>query len=256
MNLGILLTVALVAPPSDAPKGTLIAVGGGNMSKELRELILTRAGGPDAPILIIPQSSERPKAGEESANEWKKAGAKSVAILELNDKAESMVKEARFIWIGGGDQNRLMKLLPPKVIDAIRTRYHEGATVGGTSAGAAVQSQVMITGDGDNEVISPNSARVATGFGLWPEVIVDQHFIARQRFNRLLSAVLDKPELLGVGVDEATAVIWHDRTIEVAGAGQVMIIDARIAPKPIASPRSAKDVKLHLLTAGMKFEVK
>ena len=119
------------------------------------------------------------------------------------------------------------------------------ASAGGGVSGVSLKSKAV-----------SGRARFAPGFGLWPEVIVDQHFIARQRFNRLLSAVLDKPELVGVGVDEATAAIWHDHIIEVAGSGQVMIIDARQVPRPVANPRSAKDVKLHLLTAGMKFEVK
>ena len=221
MNFGIILTVALTAPPAEAPKGTLVAVGGGSMPAALTAKILQISGGPDAQILVIPQSSERAAAGEESVAMWTKAGAKAVSVIKLDDQAVNSVKDARLIWIPGGDQNRLMKLLPKEVVEAITVRYREGAVVGGTSAGAAVLSSVMLTGGGTLAAIRPNSAATADGLGLWPEVIVDQHFLARQRFNRLFSAVLDRPDLVGVGVDESTAAIWHGGVLEVAGANQV-----------------------------------
>ncbi|MFL5328320.1 MAG: cyanophycinase [Gemmataceae bacterium] len=257
MNALILLTIGLAAPPTDGPKGTLVAVGGGTMPEALTKQVLQLAGGPEAPILVIPQASELADTGQRSADMWRKAGAKVVSELQINDRALLAIHEARLIWMPGGDQSRLMKALPAETIEAIRVRYRVGAVVGGTSAGAAVLSSVMLTGEGDKDVIRAGSTKTIAGMNLWPNVIVDQHFIARQRFNRLFSAVLDRPELLGVGVDESTAAILRGNTVEVAGDRQVMIIDARTAEKsPANAPRSARDVKIHLLTAGMKFELK
>ena len=89
--------------------------------------------------------------------------------------------------------------------------------------------QKMITGAGDGRSIRPGSTELAEGLGLCPGVIVDQHFLRRQRFNRLYSAVLDHPEEIGLGIDESTGVIWRDGIVEVVGTGSVLVIDARQA---------------------------
>jgi cyanophycinase len=167
------------------------------------------------------------------------------------------IESANLIWMPGGDQNRLMKALPAGVIDTIRKRFREGAVVGGTSAGAAVLSQVMITGEADLRAIRRGATQTADGLALWPRAIVDQHFVRRQRFNRLLSAVLDRPELVGVGVDESTAAVWRGSKLEVIGAAQVLIIDARKATIPAGKTGelgAATGVQLHVLTNGMTFD--
>src|SRR5439155_4806352 len=144
--------------------------------------------------------------------------------------AVKAVESADLIWMPGGDQNRLMEaLMPTDVPAAIRARYRKGATVGGTSAGAAVTSTLCLTGEADLDRIRHGTTAVREGLGLWPHVIVDQHFVRRERFNRLLSAVLDRPELVGVGVDESTAAVVIGTTFEVIGSGQVLVIDARKA---------------------------
>jgi cyanophycinase len=142
--------------------------------------------------------------------------------------------------------------------EAIRARYQAGAVVGGTSAGAAVLSQVMITGEAQLDRLRRGATQTIDGLGLWPSAIVDQHFVRRQRFNRLLSAVLDRPQLVGVGVDESTAAVVRGRKIEVVGAAQVLIIDARKASVPAGKAgdlSAATGVQLHVLTNGMTFEL-
>ena len=161
---------------------------------------------------------------------WRELGATSVSVLELRepDAAVKAVETADLIWMPGGDQNRLMKVLSPTGVPAaIQKRFRGGAVVGGTSAGEAVLSQVMITGQAELDRIHRGATQTAEGLALWPRAIVDQHFVKRQRFNRLLSAVLDRPELVGVGIDESTAAIVHGNKVEVAGSGQVLVIDAR-----------------------------
>lgn len=146
------------------------------------------------------------------------------------DKAVEQLGEADLIWFPGGDQNRLMRRLNNAgIAELIRQRHRDGCVVGGTSAGAAVMSERMITGEADLESIRRGGTQLAGGLGLWPGVIVDQHFLKRRRFNRLYSAILDRPALVGVGIDERTAVIVSGDRIEVMGDGSAMIVDARRA---------------------------
>src|SRR5947209_7205916 len=172
----LLLTLALAADP--APKGHLVAVGGGSTTEAITRRTLELAGGPAARVLVVPQASAT-STGEASAAMWRDLGAKSVERLTLTDPAAAVkaVEAADLIWMPGGDQNRLMKALPPAVVDAIRARYRAGATVGGTSAGAAVLSAVMITGEAPLDQIRRGATKTADGLGVWPRVIVDQHHV-------------------------------------------------------------------------------
>ncbi len=138
------------------------------------------------------------------------------------------VRSAGGIFFSGGDQRRITEaLLGTLVGDAVQQAHHRGAVIGGTSAGTACQSPLMITGDGDFTVITADNVELWEGLGLFPGVIVDQHFVARGRHNRLISVVLEHPELLGVGVDEATAVwVRPNGTFEVLGEGWVVVYDA------------------------------
>ena len=142
--------------------------------------------------------------------------------------------------------------------DAIRARYRDGALVGGTSAGAAVMSASMITGEADLQSITAAKTELKPGLGLWPEVIVDQHFLKRQRNNRLISAVLDHPELVGVGVDETTAVFVTGREFEVLGKNSVVVIDARKAAvdkTPAGGLATGRGLVMSVLKEGMKFDL-
>jgi cyanophycinase len=219
------------------PKGHLVIEGGGGAAAEMEitKRTLELAGGKKAKVLVIPQASSR-NYGLDAADRWKKAGAGDVAILDLSDpeKAVAAVMNADLVWMSGGNQRRLMHALKETgVPEAIRRRYREGAVIGGTSAGAAVMSKFMLSGDGIEE-----------GLGLWPEAIVDQHFLARYRFNRLLRAVLDRPELIGVGIDERTAVFFHGKSFEVVGDSSVLVLDAR---KAKFENGVVTDVVLHVL---------
>ena len=141
----------------------------------------------------------------------------------------------------------------------IRQRYASGTTVGGTSAGAAVMSAVMITGDADLQSITAGKTKTAGGFGLLPGAIVDQHFQKRQRMNRLISAVLDHPRLVGIGVDEKTAIIVSEgRRFEVIGDSSVVVIDARRAranPAADGALAAGTGLNLHILKPGMSFDL-
>jgi cyanophycinase len=208
----------------------------------------------------VPQASAT-STGESSAALWRGLGAKEVTVLTLADPAAAVkaVQGADLIWMPGGDQNRLMQALQKTDVSAaIRDRYRHGATVGGTSAGAAVISAVMLTGEADLDHVRHGATVTHEGLGLWPGVIVDQHFIRRERLHRLLAAVLDRPQLVGVGIDESTAAVVTGTTFEVVGSGQVVVFDARKATVPPGKKgvfAAAAGVMTHLLNAGMKYDL-
>ncbi len=243
-------------------KGHLVVVGGGAIPDEVLERAVALAGGKSASVAIFPQASELPETGAKAVEMWKKAGASHAAAIPLADPAAAirMVSEATLIWFPGGDQNRLMQALRNTgVSEAIRRRFQAGATVGGTSAGAAVMSLLMITGDADLQSITAGATKTADGLGLWPEVIFDQHFLKRQRQNRLMSLVLDHPELVGIGIDEQTAAVVTGSRFEVVGHSSILVVDARKARLEKRQPgqlSAARGLEVHVLTAGMDFDLK
>ncbi|MDZ4773484.1 MAG: cyanophycinase [Planctomycetota bacterium] len=263
-SLLVACTLALKSAPPDAarPKGVLIAVGGGGTTPEIIERALMQAGGKSAAMLIVAQASSDPKSGEESRTFWMEHGATNVSVLDVSDPVAALlaIEKAAFIWMPGGDQKRLLEALETaKLVDAIVKRFHEGAVVGGTSAGAAAMSKLMIMGGdkADLKSVKAGATQTTDGLGLWPEVILDQHFVQRQRFTRMLACVLDHPEAIGVGIDEKTAVVVSGRSFEVIGESTVLVVDARAAKRVARADgelHSASDLKLHVLKRGDKFE--
>ena len=156
------------------------------------------------------------------------------------------------------------------MLEAVRRRYRAGAVVGGTSAGAAVMSDSMLTGNqwraGEDTVgyhgdeyprVARRAVEVVAGFGLLPRAVVDQHFLRRERQNRLLSVVLERPALLGVGIDESTALLVRlDGRWSVLGESAVLVVDARSAriTDPRAPVLGAAGLRVHLLPAGSTYD--
>jgi cyanophycinase len=219
-------------------------------------------------------SGDAQASGDEKAAQLRDFGAEAFVLLVTRMQAESASTVRRLddvtgIWFTGGDQTRLPPLLRgTPTLAAMHARYRAGAVVGGTSAGAAVLSDSMLTGNqhppgdtlgyyGDEyPSIARGVVEVVAGLGFLSGVIVDQHFIRRERLNRLLAVVLERPTLLGAGIDESTALeIGPDRTWTVRGAGAVVVYDARRA-RVTAAGRAlgAADVRLHLLPAGARFD--
>ncbi len=262
------------------PAGSLFIVGGGPRPDDLMAPFMEMAGGAGgARVLVLPMSSGSPEeAGEYLVSEFQRLGAAAewqilgadaggaAGAVDAAVDAESLFDGFTAIWISGGDQNRFMRAVAgTPIVDAIRDFYERGGVVGGTSAGAAVMSPIMITGEelrpgGDRPTdapwttIMPDNVVTVAGLGLLPGAVVDQHFLRRRRSNRLMSVVLEHPELVGVGIDESTAVVvapggeWR-----VIGRGKVMIVDARRARMDPAGS-SARDVRLHLLSDGDRYD--
>ncbi len=211
------------------PRGRLVLHGGGRTDVDFRRRVLELAGRSGPNVLAVAQATQREDIWTTICDLWREAGAGHAELLDLADRphAFDQIEAADLIWISSGDQCRLTAALAGTgVPEAFRKRYQAGAIVGGTSAGAAAMSAVMITGEPTDPVLG--TTHTADGLGFWPEVLIDQHCLTRQRVYRLTRAVIDRPDLVGIGIDEFTFVIVHDRRwFEVAGSSQVVVVDHR-----------------------------
>ncbi len=238
--------------------GPLVIVGGGGTPLAVQKHFVTLAGGKSARIAVLPQASAREDRGVSSVKMFTELGA-SVFIVELKHPkaACERLDEATAIWFPGGSQAALYNALEKAgLVKLIRDRHARGLPIGGTSAGAAVMSAVMIPAMPDKPALRASNTPTTAGLGLAPGLIIDQHFIARRRMNRLLSAVIDHPNHLGVGIGEATAIIVRGKNFTVMGENSVIVIDPRAAK--LAKPekgklQSAVGLKLNVLKPGQKF---
>ena len=254
----------MAATQTMAQKGKLFIIGGGDRSAELiQSLIKTSAMGSKDYMIVLPMSSGEPEASYEAIKkQLTKASANSIGCLNFTAETVSnqqwldSLKGAKLIFITGGDQSKFMKVvLNTPVYKAIHYAYQNGATVAGTSAGAAVMSKEMITGkqlldtvykETFNKLWTDN-IQFEQGLGLLESVIIDQHFLKRSRFNRLVSALAAYPTYDCIGIDEGTAIIVHQKKITVAGVSQVM---------RIAEPKNLKSTPKHLIKMdGLKFSL-
>lgn len=252
------------------PRGHLVLIGGGGEPDAVWAKMFELAGGKSARLVILPTASERDETGPEYVAELAALGYTNTAWLPLKSVEDAArpeivraLEEARIIFFSGGDQSRITAaMLGSPALAAVEKVYREGGVVAGTSAGLACMSTPMITGEGDFTVLRGGNVELKPGLGFVTEAILDQHFVARQRQNRLISVVLEHPELLGVGVDERTALwIRPDRTFEVLGDGWVMIFDARGSKiekraGPGAQPLLGADAFVtRILLAGERFDL-
>jgi cyanophycinase len=234
------------AAPAATPGTRLVLVGGGDRPGDAVARFVDWAGGTAARILVLTWASGEPKeSGESLAAEMRALHPAEVvigppAVLDAQGRAAPLDAEkiaaasaalarATGVFFTGGDQVRVMDALgASSLLGELRARYAKGTVFGGTSAGTAIMSSLMITGEGDFTVIDAAKVEVKPGLGLLPGVIVDQHFVRRQRASRLFGLILAHPELRGVGIDEGTALLVSDgRYGEVVGVGPVMLVDAK-----------------------------
>ena len=246
-------------------RGYLILVGGKDEPPRAIEKFVELSK--NGPILIITSASNEPsKWGPKTADLFRSFGAKRVELLHIADTDSAntnstidKIGKARGIFFIGGAQTRLMERLGgTKTEKAIQRLYlHKKGVVGGSSAGAAVQSEIMIIGSGDLAVLEKQNIRTGHGLGLLQNCIVDQHFVARQRNNRLLSLVIETG-LPGIGIDESTAIIYYpDDTFEVFGQGSVLVYDPRCSRVPASDSTklSIENVRLSVLRHHQAFDM-
>ena len=249
-------------------RGNLVMLGGGPRPDSVMELIVSLS--PDSTFIVVPMASSiADTIGWEHRDQFLGYGAKRVEIMMLEDEdidspeILEQLRSASGIWFSGGDQRQLMHYFGTDLMkEAVHQAYKNGAVIAGTSAGTAVQSAIMITGDERHGVRDPfgvivkDNVITTPGLGLVDNIIVDQHFIRRSRLNRLINVLVDEDAEYAAGVDEATA-LWFkgDGMVEVVGESQVILLDASESESVVGPNNSigASDIRLHVLPAGSTF---
>jgi cyanophycinase len=274
----------LSAPVASAPsrrvsQGPVMPIGGAEETEpggEILERFVALAGGKKARIAIVPTASDDPqRSGEGYATLFRKMGAKEADWLRVErredantEEAFSLLLEATGIYISGGDQARLVRfLVGTLVMECIRLRNADGVIVAGTSAGASILSALMmaggtgIAGDSNGAAARKGMVDVVAGFGLVQDIIIDQHFSQRGRMGRLLSVFAGTPGLIGIGLDEDTAVlIDREGTLEALGSNMVTIVDGRNTVSDYFDRQEGEVLtitgsSLHVLANGRQFDV-
>ena len=213
--------------PAIASKGSLFLVGGGRTTDQIRAEFVRLAGGPKARIVLIPSAATFSDMAciKEYFSPWRECAIASLAFLDAASREQANspdfahpLDDATGVWMPGGSQGRLTDLYGgTRVEQAIQHVLERGGVVGGTSAGAAVASQLMIL-EGTN-----CDAVVSRGFGMLTGAVVDQHFSQRGRHTRLLQVLDEHPGLLGLGVDEETALVVQGNHLRVLGESRVTL---------------------------------
>lgn len=234
LALLMVLPVATAGQEIGPENGSLVIVGGGRLDSEILERFLDLAGGADAPIVVIPTAG-----GGEHYDQYypglrlfKAAGATNLTVLHTTDPAvadtEAFVQpllEARGVWFPGGRQWRLADAyLGTKVHDELWALLGRGGVIGGSSAGATIQGSYLARGDTATNTVMMGDHEV--GLGFLRNVAIDQHLLRRNRQFDLLEVITARPELLGIGLDENTAIIVQGDEFEVIGASYVVVYDA------------------------------
>lgn len=271
----ILFTLALfISISSVAQDGKLFIIGGGKRPQPMIERLVEEAGIKSSGYgIILPMSSSEQDSSVWYAKiQFTDLGLTNIVGMNFNKgdlptKSQlDSIKNAPLIYISGGDQNKFMDIVAGTDIkEAIYEAYQNGSVIAGTSAGAAVMSKKMITG---NELKHPDysstfrnieadNIEIAEGLGLVDGVIIDQHFVKRSRYNRLLSAAIEYPDHLGIGIDESTAILVYKNTAEVVGESQVVLFkNPAQSMKKEQGLLGAKDLQLSILLPGEKFKLK
>lgn len=265
-----LLSLGLLTA-TDGVRGQLLLLGGGKKPREIMARFVELAGGKQANILVVPTASELEDAAAVNLALFQQEhGCTQVESLlvfnredaDLPEMVEKVAK-AKAIFFTGGDQNRITRaFLGSQCLEMLRSRFkNAGLVVAGTSAGTACMSEWMITGEGRFDRLVAGSVEVKPGLGLVPGAILDQHFVARSRQTRMICTILERPELLGIGIDEATA-CWFkaDRSFEVLGEGWVQVW--QVQPEQVTRQNRSGEVALgafgmvvHTLLPGQSYDL-
>jgi cyanophycinase len=237
------------------PPGALVICGGGRMPEAVLDRFLELAGGPQARIVIVPTADSDvgiDRFAAASLDRWRARGPAAVRMLHTRSRAKANdpaflqpLVDATAVWFGGGDQSRLAETYVDTAVEQhLKALLERGGVVGGTSAGAAIMTRVMITG-------GRTTATQGRGFDLLPASVVDQHFLKRNRLGRMLRLLAQHPGLAGFGIDEGTALVLRGDRLSVIGDSYVV---ACMPPSSQQSPqleiwKPGDDVELPWLLA-------
>jgi len=251
----------------------MLIIVGGHEDKENEKLILKtiaeRVGG--AKLVVTTVASQRPgQLADDYERLFRGLGVRHLYKLNiesredaLSDRAVKILDDAEAIFFTGGDQLKITSQLGcSPVCERIQENYEGGGLIAGTSAGASVVTETMMVGGDDEQTYRLGEGlTLAPGLGLLKGVIVDQHFSERGRVGRLVAAITHNPRLIGIGIDENTAVcIEQDDRFKVIGEGGVYIVDggavtySNIAEEDKSRALSVYDMKIHVLSQGDTYD--
>jgi len=255
-------------------RGPLIAIGGAEDKLGARNVlrdVVRHAGGPGkARIAVFPTASSIP--GELASTYegiFRELGA-DVSVVRIETRADgedaknlALIAEMTGVFFTGGDQGRIVTLLGgTELARTIRRAHRSGCVIAGTSAGASVLCDHMIAQGKKGYAPRRELVMLAPGLGLTRKLVIDQHFAQRHRIGRLFSAVAMNPFLIGVGIDEDTAIVLRsDKKMEVIGRGTVTVIDGSkiqhtdIHEVPGAAPAALLGLSVHVLTKGCGYDI-
>jgi cyanophycinase len=254
-------------------RGYIIPIGGAEEKIDNPEILakfVELCGGSDAIITVIPTASQLDDTGSRYQKIFEDIGVKQTYSLPITERSDAQnpeyvttLEKSTGIFITGGNQLRLSTILGgTPIAKAIRQLNAQGVHYAGTSAGAAIVSQHMITGGSTGIVPTEGGVNLAPGMGLINTIVIDQHFNQRNRLARLLSAVSYNPFLIGIGLDEDTAAfIDHNNVFTAIGSGAITVVDpSDIEHSSMATARAGDaltllNVKLHILASGGRFDI-
>ena len=257
-------------------RGCLFAIGGNEDADERHLRILPHfvemAGGKNARIVLCGAPSEDPQQKMRAYRPlFESIGVREVIEAPITDRHDCEdralldgLEAATAVFITGGDQLRLTSLIAGTSFGnrIFERLLRERLIVGGTSAGAAALGSTMIVSGANDGTVRRADIRMAPGLGYWPDVVVDTHFSQRGRIPRLLTLFAQNPQVMGVGIDEDTAVaLIPGSRFTVFGTGVVTVFDGRVSHSNAAEagesrPLALTDVKLHVLPEGYGFNLR
>jgi cyanophycinase len=258
--------------PSVPESGTLIVIGGReDKTKEMAILKEIARETGDGKMVIATIASEVPfEMWEEYHRIFKSLRVKEIVHFNidqheqaLSHEALSLFEGAKTVFFTGGDQLKITtKIGGTPVMEAIFDIYHHGGVIAGTSAGAAAMGKTMLVGGENAESHKVGNWMMAPGLGFMENILIDQHFAQRGRIGRLLGAVALNPGVLGIGIDEDTAILVRDNEFRVLGNNAVYVIDGRyvtytnISEAAAEKTMSMHDTRLHVMASSERFDLK
>jgi len=246
-------------------KGTLIILGGGDLSESLINRFIQIGGGLNVPMVIIPTAEGQEKYDENfgEAGMLKQLGATNVKILHTTDRnianSASFVEpliNAKVVWFSGGRQWRLVDAYKNTLTEKMLWKVLEnGGVIGGSSAGATIQGSFLVRGDTKNNQIMMGDHQ--EGFGFVKNVAIDQHVLARNRHFDMIEILTQKPDLLGIGIDESTGIIVKGNQFEVIGDSYVVVYDRSFWSREGSDFKNipTNSVLFYFLRAGDKYDL-
>lgn len=254
-------------------KGKLIIIGGAEDKKDRCEIlreVVGLSGGKESRIVVMTTATEKPvEVGNMYISIFKKLGVKDVKVVNIDSREDKEINYARdvlencsCVFFTGGDQLRITSILGGSGIDKLLKQLHSrGTLIVGTSAGASVMSQTMIVEGNDEDSPRKCTIKMAPGLGLLKDVIIDQHFAQRGRIGRLLAAIAQNPNNLGIGIDEDTAIIVEKNKFRVIGSNAVTVVEGRELKHSNVSESSPNEILaltnviLHILPSGYGYDL-